>query len=95
MKTITRKFYNKLYTMDAENASEQQMHHFIMCGDVNWEYYFDKMVDINVDYNEVKNIELLEFDNQELATEYLNTLQNNKLQDISFEKDYFGILIYK
>ena len=81
--------------MDAEDLSEQQMNHFIMCGDVNWEYYFDKVVDINVNYSEVNNIELLEFDNQELATEYLNTLQDNKLQDISFETDYFGILIYK
>lgn len=95
MKTITRKFYNKVYTMDAEDLSEQQMNHFIMCGDVNWEYYFDKVVDINVNYSEVNNIEFLEFDNQELATEYLNTLQDNKLQDISFETDYFGILIYK
>lgn len=81
--------------MNAEDVSEQQMTHFIMCGDVNWEYYFDKVVDINVNYSEVNNIELLEFDNQELATEYLNILQDNKLQDISFEKDYFGILIYK
>ncbi len=81
--------------MNSEDVSEQQMTHFIMCGDVNWEYYFDKVVDINVNYSEVNNIELLEFDNQELATEYLNILQDNKLQDISFEKDYFGILIYK
>lgn len=95
MKIIAKKFYNKLYIMDAENLSERQMNHFIICGDINWEYYFDKVVDTNVDYSEIKNIELLEFDNQELATEYLNTLQNNKLQDISFEKDYFGILIYK
>jgi hypothetical protein len=89
-----RTLYSTLYISSDNNISDKQMNHFLLCGDTNWEYYFNKIIDNKSDYEILHNIELLEFDNQNSAEEYLSITSPDSIQDISFEKDYFGILIY-
>lgn len=93
MKIQKRTLYSTLYISSDNHISEEQMNHFLLCGDTNWGYYFNSIIDTKLKYEILHNIELLEFDNQNSAEEYLSNISPDSVQDISFEKDYFGILI--
>ncbi len=92
MKIQKRTLYDTLYISSDNNISVEQMNHFLLCGDSNWEYYFNKIIDTKSDYEILHNIELLEFDNQNSAEEYLSITSPDLIQDISFENNFFGIL---
>jgi len=93
MKIKNKAFYKRLYVSNSwEDATDEQMNHFVICGDRNWEYFYEKVIDDKKDFNEVKNVKLIEFFSQNDLKKYLKKLPDTKLLDFSVEKDFKAVL---
>lgn len=94
MNIIKKSFYNKLYLSNSESFSDNQMNRFLLCGDTNWDYYFDFITDNNLEYKVINNLDLLEFDNKKSLLRYLDITSNELIQDFTIEDNYFAVLRY-
>lgn len=84
MKT-RNKFYPVVYYIeDAENISDKQMNNLLMCGNKNWNHYFYKLEkNLNVEVEEIKNVELIEFDLEDNMFDFLRTLDDRLFLNFS------------
>lgn len=90
MKIKKSKLYKKIYiSNNKEKVSLKDMNNFLFCGDINWDYYFNKKIPNS---GEVKNAKLLEFYNQKDMEKYLAKMKRIELLDHFLEKDYFAVL---
>ncbi len=87
-------FFKKLYIIHSEDFSDKQMDKFVMCGNYNWDYYFNEVLDKNSknQVEEVNNVKLVEFNSQKELNIYLKELQKRKVLDMSIEPDFIGLL---
>lgn len=89
----TEKF-EKIYLIYSDEISDKQMNGFIMCGDINWDYYFDRITDKypKEKIEEIENVTLFEFNNRESAEQFLSKIDEKSVVDFSFEANFFGVL---
>ncbi len=87
------KIYKKLYvTNDYEATTDRQMKHFVICGDKNWDYFFDKRVESKKYFVEAENVKLIEFFAQSALVKYLEKLPKTKLLNFSYDKNFIAVL---
>jgi len=93
MKIKNKKFYKKLYVGNSwKEATDEQMNYFVICGDRNWEYFYEKVIDDKKDFDEVENVKLIEFFSQNDLKKYLEKLSDTKLLDFSVEENFKAVL---
>ena len=83
-------FFEKMYIAEIDEVSLDIADSFVMCGNLNWEYYFAKK-DKNVASEELNNVTYIEFDNDE---KFKNFIKNIDYIDFSLENNRFGVLFY-
>ncbi len=83
-------FFKKVYIADPDEVSSDIMDSFIMCGDINWDYYFTKK-DKDVESEELRDINFIEFNNH---GKFKDFIKNINYIDFSLENNRFGILYY-
>lgn len=90
MKIKSKKFFKKLYLCDnIDDLMQSEMNNFLMCGDVNWDYYFEKKIQNS---EKIENIKLIEFYTKKDFNKYLSKIDKYKLQDCEDGDKYFAIL---
>ena len=87
-----RKINNLFGMCGGERSTDKEMDNFLFCGDLNWDYYFDKKVKNS---EKIENAKLIEFYNKRDFEKYLVKIKRINLLDYFFEKDYFAILEVK
>lgn len=97
-KMITKKskFFKKLYIIDLDDRdiSDRQMNSLIMCGDNNWDYYFEYLYDQYLPdvTSEVESVFLHEFYNKDDFNSFFQSINKRAILDISMEKDFYAVL---
>lgn len=93
MKIKNKEFYKKLYVSNSwEDATDEQMNYFVICGDKNWEYFYEKVVGDKKDFDEVENVKLIEFFSKNDLEKYLKKLPDTKLLNFSFGENFNAVL---
>jgi hypothetical protein len=96
MKTKTSEFFKKLYIIDINSYAipDKQMNSFVLCGDNNWDYYFERLLTKYPDefVSEVENVFLHEFGNEEDLIYFLKNTDREKILDLSTERDFRAVL---
>lgn len=82
-----KKLFQKIYRIeDLNNVSDKQMNQLLMVGTENWDHYFSSLVEKGCgDVEEVKNVELVEFDTKKECNKFISSMNKKFLVDISFE----------
>ena len=82
-----REVYKKVYWVyNPETLKDRGMETFLMCGTPNWNYYFSKLKNKKKsDFDEMKNVELIEFDNRDEMFNFWESVENSKKIDWSEE----------
>ncbi len=79
-------FYKKLFWVTNSEVVEKIDDNFVMCGTKNWNYYFSRIESIKKsDYEEMKNVELVEFESEKEMFSFWKKLDNFKKIDWSLE----------
>jgi hypothetical protein len=83
------KFYPMVYYIeDVENVSDKQMDNLLMCGNKNWNHYFCKLENnLSIEVEEIKNVELIEFDSEGDMFDFLKTLDDRLFLNFSTQHD--------
>jgi len=82
---IKSEFFKEVYYIDQpKHLSGKQWNNFLLCGAVNWNYYFLPFK-TKQEYEAIKNVELLEFESEELIFEYLKILPDISFLNYSLE----------
>lgn len=93
MKIKESKFYKRLYVTNVwEAITDKQMDHFVICGDKNWDYFFDKRVENKKYFDKTENVKLIEFFTQDDLGKYLEKLSDTRLLNFSYDKDFIAVL---
>ena len=80
------KIYKKLFWVTNDKVVEKLDDNFVMCGTKNWNFYFSKVKNVKKsDYEEMQNVELVEFENKKEMFNFWNLLDDNKKIDWSLE----------
>ena len=89
--TIKSQHFDKVYFVEnPEILSDKQMNELLMVSTKNWNYYLcdiGKKPNKKLDYKEIKNVELVEFDSERKMFNFLKKLDNKLLIDFSLEHD--------
>ncbi len=91
MKIKRSKFYKKLYVSEGR-INNKNMKNFLLCGDINWNYYFEKKIENS---KLIESVSLIEFYNEVDLKKHLSSLDKYDLQDFCIEEDYFAVLEIK
>jgi len=83
-------FFEKIYIAEIDKVSSNIADSFIMCGNTNWDHYFEKK-DNNTEYEELKNINFIEFEDH---NDFLQFIKDNKYIDYSSENNKYSVLYY-
>ena len=75
--------FRKLYRATPDDVSQTIFQSLIMCGTVNWDFYFEKKPR-NCESELLENITLIEFDSLD---EFETYKQNNHFLDFTLEHD--------
>jgi len=85
--TITKTFYKKIYFIDEpEKLTRKEWDNLLMPGKINWDKYFTPF-ETNKEYEEIKNVELLEFDIEDEMFEYIKNLSPISFINFSLEHE--------
>lgn len=89
MKTKSSFFKEVYFIDDVCNVSDNQMENLLMCGNKNWDHYFDFVSD-EVRKNEVekiKNVELVEFDSEKNMFDFLKNIDEKSMINFSTQHE--------
>jgi hypothetical protein len=85
--TITNTFYKKIYFIDGpEELSDKEWDNLLMSGKKNWGKYFTPFK-TKTEHEEIKNVELLEFETEDEMFEYIKILKSTSLLNYSLEHE--------
>lgn len=85
--TIINTPYKKIYFIDeAEELNDKEWNNLLMSGKKNWDKYFTPFK-TKVEYEEIKNVELLEFETEDEMFEYIKILKPTSLLNYSLEHE--------
>ena len=86
---IKSQHFDKVYFVgNPEILSDRQMDELLMVSTKNWNYYLcdlGKKINKKLDYKEIKNVELAEFDSERKMFNFLKKLDDKLLIDFSIE----------
>ncbi len=83
---LKSKIYKKIFWVSSNEAIEKLNDDFVMCGTKNWNYYFSKINNVKKeDYEEMKNVELVEFEGEKEMFNFWDKLDDYKKIDWSLE----------
>ena len=86
MQNTIKKVYKKIFWVESKTALKMTDKNLVMCGTKNWEYYYSKIDKIkNTEYEEMKNVELVEFENEKEMVDFWEKLEDFKKIDWSLE----------
>ncbi len=82
--------FKKLYIADSNEVSQTILQSLVMCGSLNWDFYFEKKPR-NCESQTLENIALIEFDSFD---EFETYKQHNSFLDVSLEHEKPMVLVY-
>ncbi len=83
---VKKQTYKKLFWVENDVVLKMTDENLVMCGTKNWDYYFSKIGNIKKsDYEEMKNVELIEFNSKEEMFNFWEKLSDFQKIDWSLE----------
>lgn len=83
--------YRKIYVVNnPELIADEKMDGLLMCGSKNWEYYFtylDAKIRNILDFEEIRNVELVEFDSEKGLFSFMENIDKHLLLNFSLEHE--------
>lgn len=90
-------YKNIYFVFNPEKLSEKGFNALLMCGSKNWNHYFynlDKKSKKHLNFEEIKNVELIEFEEEKEMIKFWKTLEDEKKIDYSVEHNFPCVLKY-